>query len=44
MRINYRGSWGSPGKFSFANARADGEAAVAFLLDPGQRRQVPHRH
>jgi diadenosine tetraphosphate (Ap4A) HIT family hydrolase/acetyl esterase/lipase len=34
MRINYRGSWGSEGKFSFANARADGEAAVAFLLDP----------
>jgi len=34
MRINYRGSWGSEGKFSFANARADGEAAVAWLLDP----------
>lgn len=34
MRINYRGSWGSPGKFSFAHARADGEAAVAFLRDP----------
>jgi len=34
MRINYRGSWGSPGRFSFANARADGEAAVAFLRDP----------
>jgi pimeloyl-ACP methyl ester carboxylesterase len=34
LKINYRGSWGSPGKFSFANARADGEAAVAFLRDP----------
>lgn len=34
MRINYRGSWGSQGQFSFANARADGEAAVAWLLDP----------
>lgn len=34
MRINYRGSWGSPGKFSFAGSRADGEAAVAFLRDP----------
>jgi diadenosine tetraphosphate (Ap4A) HIT family hydrolase/acetyl esterase/lipase len=33
MRINYRGSWGSPGKFSFANARLDGEAATAFLFD-----------
>jgi diadenosine tetraphosphate (Ap4A) HIT family hydrolase/acetyl esterase/lipase len=34
MRINYRGSWGSPGKFSFAGSRADGEAALAFLRDP----------
>ena len=34
VRINYRGSWGSQGKFSFANARADGEAAVAYLFDP----------
>jgi diadenosine tetraphosphate (Ap4A) HIT family hydrolase/pimeloyl-ACP methyl ester carboxylesterase len=34
LKINYRGSWGSPGKFSFAGARADGEAAVAFLNDP----------
>ena len=34
LKINYRGSWGSPGKFSFAAARADGEAAVAFLNDP----------
>ena len=34
MRINYRGSWGSQGMFSFAGARADGEAAVAWLLDP----------
>jgi pimeloyl-ACP methyl ester carboxylesterase len=34
LKINYRGSWGSPGKFSFASARADGEAAVAFLRDP----------
>ncbi|USQ96922.1 alpha/beta fold hydrolase [Caulobacter sp. RL271] len=34
MRINYRGSWGSQGRFSFENARADGEAAVAWLTDP----------
>ena len=34
MRVNYRGSWGSPGKFSFANSGADGEAALAFLRDP----------
>jgi diadenosine tetraphosphate (Ap4A) HIT family hydrolase/acetyl esterase/lipase len=34
MRFNYRGSWGSPGKFSFAGSRADSEAALAFLRDP----------
>ncbi|WP_421736694.1 alpha/beta fold hydrolase [Caulobacter sp.] len=34
LKINYRGSWGSPGQFSFAHARADGEAATAFLRDP----------
>lgn len=34
MRINYRGSWGSQGTFSFEHARADGEAAVAWLTDP----------
>jgi diadenosine tetraphosphate (Ap4A) HIT family hydrolase/acetyl esterase/lipase len=34
MRVNYRGSWGSPGKFSFASARVDSEAVVAFLRDP----------
>ncbi|CAN5335564.1 hypothetical protein BH10PSE4_BH10PSE4_46810 [soil metagenome] len=34
LKINYRGSWGSPGKFSFAHARSDGEAATAFLFDP----------
>ncbi|CAN7585637.1 alpha/beta fold hydrolase [Caulobacter sp. LjRoot300] len=34
MRVNYRGSWGSPGKFSFAGSRADAEAALAFLRDP----------
>lgn len=34
MRINYRGSWGSQGSFSFAAARADGEAAIDFLTDP----------
>lgn len=34
LKINYRGSWGSPGAFSFANARADAVAAVDFLRDP----------
>ncbi len=39
MRVNYRGSWGSPGKFSFANSRADAEAALAFLRDPANLAQ-----
>lgn len=34
MRINYRGSWGSEGKFSYGSARADAAAAVAWLADP----------
>ena len=31
---NYRGSWGSAGNFSFANALEDTQAAVNFLRDP----------
>ena len=31
---NYRGSWGSAGTFSFANAIADTQSAVDFLRDP----------
>lgn len=31
---NYRGSWGSAGNFSFANALEDSQAAVDFLRDP----------
>lgn len=34
LRINYRGSWGSQGAFSFAHARTDAEAAVDFLTNP----------
>lgn len=30
---NYRGSWGSDGKFSFSNALEDTRSAVAFLRD-----------
>jgi dipeptidyl aminopeptidase/acylaminoacyl peptidase len=32
---NYRGSWGSSGSFSFANALEDAQSAVDFLRDPG---------
>ncbi|HXS06723.1 MAG TPA: alpha/beta hydrolase [Rhizomicrobium sp.] len=34
LTLHYRGSWGSPGKFSFANALEDSDAALAFLRDP----------
>jgi len=31
LAIHYRGSWGSEGRFSFANCIEDADAAVAFL-------------
>ena len=33
---HYRGSWGSPGNFSFANVSADGLNAVDWLMAPAQ--------
>ena len=34
LYFNYRGSWGSPGDFSFANSIEDTAAAVAYLRQP----------
>ena len=34
LTLHYRGSWGSPGKFSFSNALEDSDAALAFMRDP----------
>jgi pimeloyl-ACP methyl ester carboxylesterase len=34
LTLHYRGSWGSPGAFSFAHAAEDADAALAFLRDP----------
>ncbi|HEY4275550.1 MAG TPA: alpha/beta hydrolase [Rhizomicrobium sp.] len=34
LTLHYRGSWGSPGKFSFSNAMEDSDAAVTFMRDP----------
>ncbi|MGZ2410772.1 pimeloyl-ACP methyl ester carboxylesterase [Sphingomonas sp. F9_3S_D5_B_2] len=34
LTFHYRGSWGSHGDFSFANAAADARTALAFLEDP----------
>ncbi len=35
LYFDYRGSWGSPGEFSFAHALEDTTAALAYLRDPG---------
>jgi pimeloyl-ACP methyl ester carboxylesterase len=32
--FNYRGSWGTPGAFSFAHAIEDTQAAIAYLREP----------
>jgi pimeloyl-ACP methyl ester carboxylesterase len=34
VTLNYRGSWGSPGTFSFKGNLADGKAALAYVRDP----------
>lgn len=36
VTFNYRGSWGSPGRFSFAHVLEDSAAVLAFLRDPAQ--------
>lgn len=34
VTINYRGSWGSPGDYRFAQDLEDADAALAFVRDP----------
>jgi pimeloyl-ACP methyl ester carboxylesterase len=34
LYFNYRGSWGSQGTFSFANAQEDVQSAIAFVRTP----------
>jgi uncharacterized protein len=34
VTFNYRGSWGSPGHYSFANDLEDADAVLAYLEDP----------
>jgi dienelactone hydrolase len=36
LTLHYRGSWGSPGSFSYAHATEDGQAAFDWLLAPAQ--------
>jgi uncharacterized protein len=40
ITINYRGSWGSPGEFRFANNLEDADAVLSFLRDPGNARKL----
>jgi uncharacterized protein len=40
VTFNYRGSWGSPGTFSFAGNLEDGQAVLAYLRDPGHAKSL----
>jgi uncharacterized protein len=37
--FDYRGSWGSPGEFSFTHALEDTQAAVAYMRDPANAKK-----
>jgi len=46
ITFNYRGSWGSPGTYSFAQNLQDADAVLAFLRDPANAKALnvdPHR-
>ena len=38
--FDYRGSWGSPGDFSFIHAIEDTQAAIAFMRDPATTKKL----
>jgi pimeloyl-ACP methyl ester carboxylesterase len=38
--FDYRGSWGSPGDFSFTHAIEDTQSAIAFLRDPATAKKL----
>jgi pimeloyl-ACP methyl ester carboxylesterase len=40
VTFNYRGSWGSPGRFSFAGNLEDARAVVAYVRDPVNARRL----
>jgi len=40
IAVNYRGSWGSPGVFRFAQTLQDADAVLAFLRDPANARRL----
>jgi len=44
LTLHYRGSWGSPGAFSFTHAIEDSDAAIAFLKANAAKYHLdPHR-
>jgi pimeloyl-ACP methyl ester carboxylesterase len=40
VTINYRGSWGSPGKFTLAQCLDDARATLAFVRDPANAKRL----
>ncbi len=40
LYFDYRGSWGSPGSFSFTHCMEDTEAALAYLRDPANAKKL----
>ncbi len=40
ITVNYRGSWGSPGAFRFANNLEDADAVLAFVRDSANARRL----
>ncbi|HJQ18946.1 MAG TPA: alpha/beta fold hydrolase [Gemmatimonadaceae bacterium] len=40
ITVNYRGSWGSPGEFRFANNLEDADAVLAFVEDSANARSL----
>src|SRR5580704_4955512 len=38
--FDYRGSWGSPGAFSFTHSIEDTQSAIAYLRDPGHAKTL----
>jgi pimeloyl-ACP methyl ester carboxylesterase len=40
LYFNYRGSWGTPGAFSFAHCMEDAEAAIDYLRDPANAKRL----
>jgi pimeloyl-ACP methyl ester carboxylesterase len=40
LYFDYRGSWGSPGDFSFTHSLEDTQSAIAFLRDPANAKKL----